>query len=174
LTYLNPNIELVKCSETLYNVKNIFTETALTYWESHYYYPHTWQFDQTSGMRMVKNIDPTDQILNEFNQELKQFLLEKFNAKYEAQIAKLFFDTRGYRTGVHADDPSIALMIQIYLQSECIDAPGTSFHLEKIYNMQLIRNHGYFNFNTDAKQHESYTLPNGARRSFAMSMSLIN
>jgi hypothetical protein len=73
-----------------------------------------------------------------------------------------------------ADDPSIALMIQIYLQSECIDAPGTSFHLEKIYNMQLIRNHGYFNFNTDAKQHESYTLPNGARRSFAMSMSLIN
>jgi len=176
LPYLNPHVELVRYSDTLYNVKNIFTDETLEYLESHYFYPHTWQFDQTSGRRMVHylNQNGNDNIVTTFVQEFKQFLLERFNQKYETQETKLFFDTRGYRTSSHFDHPNIGLMMQVYLQSECIGGPGTSFHLEKIYNMKLIRNNGYINFNTDAKQHESYYLPDGVRRSFAMSMSLIS
>ena len=176
MTYLNPNVELVKFSETLYNVKNIFTDDALAYLESHYFHPYTWQFDRSSGTRMVHPLNQNydDNIVMIFVQEFKQFLLERFDQKYETQETKLFFDTRGYTTSSHFDHPNIGLMMQIYLQAECIGAPGTSFHLEKIYNIKNIKNQGYINFNTDAKIHESYCLPDGVRRSFAMSMSLVS
>lgn len=169
-------MELVQCADTLYHVKNVLTNQALAYLESHYYYPYTWQFDATSGRRMVyhlnKNFD--DDLVMTFTQELQQFLLERFSQKFQIQETKLFFDTRGHHTSCHADNSGIALMMQIYLQSECIGAPGTSFHLERIYNITNIRNHGYMNFNSDGKLHESFVLPDGVRRSFAISMSLVS
>jgi hypothetical protein len=155
-------------------VKNIFTDSFLAHLESHYAYPHVWQFQQTTKYRLVHCLNPDDTVVLAFVQEFKTFMLDHFSQAYELLQTKLFFDTRGYRTAPHSDDINIGLMMQVYLQSECIGAPGTSFQLEKIYNIQHIRNQGYINFNTDAKIHESYCVPDGVRRSFAMSMALIN
>jgi len=174
MVYFNPDIKLIKHADTLYSFENIFSEQALTYFESKYRHPHVWQFDQTSGRRLVHMLDTADQVVVTFAEEFKQFLLQQFDQQFERQNAKLFFDTRAYRTWPHADHPGIGLMLQVYLESESFGAPGTAFHLEQIHNVKNIKNHGYLNFNTDAKMHESYYVPDGARRSFAMSLSRIS
>ena len=169
--YISGDVKINQISSSLYEVKKFFTSEATRYFLNLYQAGHDWQFDTSSPYRLSKVV-VRDQHTNDFIQSVEQFLSTNFDAQYTNQDSKLFLDMTGYRCGCHFDSPQIDVMLQIYLESDHINTPGTIFHLEKLYQSTFEPNCGYINFNHDTKWHESGTV-SGVRKSFVGSFSRI-
>ena len=162
---ISTDLEIRPISSTLFEVQDFFTDQARSWLLSQYTSGHDWQFEPYSSSRLARVIrreGTGDAIV-----QATETWLSAWQARaYSNQCCKLFFDTRGYRTGVHADAAEIDIMLQIYLESDYIGTPGTIFHIEHTYQTEFRPGAGYININSDGKIHESATVVRGSRKSF--------
>jgi hypothetical protein len=162
---IGSNLDIQQISSTLFVVDDFFTDEARSWLLSQYTTGHDWQFEPYSPNRLarvVRREGTGDAIV-----QATEHLISTWQGQsYSNQCCKLFFDARGYRTGLHADSAEIEIMLQIYLESDYIGTPGTIFHIERTYQTQFRPGSGYININTDGKMHESATVTHGSRKSF--------
>lgn len=162
---ISDGLQIKPISSTLFEVHDFFTEQARSWLLNQYTAGHDWQFEPCSNDRLSHLIHRRD--TGSIIIGATETMLSAWRGQiYSNQCCKLFFDTRGYKTGVHADDAEIEIMLQIYLESDYIGTPGTIFHIEHTYQTEFRPGSGYININSDAKIHESATVARGSRKSF--------
>lgn len=162
---ISSTLQIKPISSTLFEVHDFFTDQARSWLLSQYTTGHDWQFEPYSSNRLARVIcrEGTGDVIV---QATEHWLSSWQTQGYSNQCCKLFFDVRGYRTGVHADASEIEIMLQIYLDSDYMGTPGTIFHIEQTYQTNFRPGSGYININTDGKIHESATVARGSRKSF--------
>jgi hypothetical protein len=170
---INPDYQIQAISNTLFEVYDFFTPEIRSWLLSQYHAGHDWQFDIGSARRLVRVL-PRQGLGLQIIQATEQMLSAWQGKPMANQSAKLFFDTRGYRTGAHYDDAEIEIMLQIYLDSDYLGTPGTIFYVEQTYQTAFRPNSGYININSDLKWHESATVVHGVRKSFVGSYARID
>lgn len=162
---INPQCKVEQLGSTLYQVKDFFTDLGLTWILQHYGPGYNWQFEGHTPNRLSHRLEITD-TTNQLAGEVQNFLSAHFHSEYGTLTQKLFFDTRGYTTGHHWDDEQIAAIVQIYLKTNYIGAPGTIFYVEQTVQTEFVPNTGYINLNHDKKIHFSSPVTAGHRQSY--------
>ena len=170
MSLVNCQCDVEVISPTLFVVKNFFTDQGLGWLLQHFQPGHNWQF-QPHPSRLVHEL-PVIETGSELMTQVGQIVQQHCDKPLKNLGHKLFYDTRGYRTGFHYDSPDIAVMLQIYLASDYLGTPGTIFHIEKTYQTGFIPNSGYININQDLKLHESSMVISGCRKSFVSSFAV--
>lgn len=161
---INPNVTVVSIHSTLWEVKNVFTDSYLAHLDQFFEHGNAWHMDRRLA-RMSHPVGNDEDPFWPAGEAMSALVTQAVGQPVQYRKAKLFLDLPGSEVPKHTDASDIDVMTQIYLKKSDHPVPGTMFLEPYIHTVKYEYNCGYFNLNTDRKIHQSPFVINGYRTS---------
>lgn len=172
MNFINPNLEVIKIHNTLWEVKQIFTEDALSFFDSCFDSERRWNMDRRLE-RLSLPCPGEEDLFYPIGTQLAETVSNTIGQKVNYATSKLFLDLPKSHVPKHSDADQIYVMSQVYLGKNNDNfIPGTEFLEPVVHTVNYENNCGYFNLNTDKKSHQSVNVMNDYRLSVGFQFHL--
>ena len=172
MNFINPDLKIIKIHDTLWEVKQIFTEEALSIFDSCFDNDYKWNMDRRLE-RLSLKFPIEEDLFSPIGAQLADTVSNTIEQEVIYACAKIFLDLPNSHVPKHSDSDQIYVMSQVYLGKNNNNLiPGTQFLEPIIHTVNYENNCGYFNLNTDKKIHQSLHVKNDYRLSIGFQFSL--